>query len=166
MLRSLLAHSKIQPHKLSEDDVFFTKKALNIPEKNLPILLSKHFPYKQNDQTSETCRNKTTSQKEKLRAGTKSNETLLSDQSLSSPTHMDVSENNGTPKSSILIGVFHYKPSIVGYPYFWKHSYRIFPLPSCWWRCKRTNLGCKKRQIWSCYRCHLLFVHPKKTSLY
>ena len=31
-----------------------------------------------------------------------------------------VSKNNGTPKSSILI-VFHYKPSILGYPYFWKH---------------------------------------------
>ena len=30
----------------------------------------------------------------------------------------------GTPKSSILIGfsmVFHYKPSILGYPNFWKH---------------------------------------------
>ena len=35
--------------------------------------------------------------------------------------HVDVSENSGTPKSSILIGVFHYKPSILGYPYFWKH---------------------------------------------
>ena len=34
---------------------------------------------------------------------------------------MDVSKNRGTPKSSILIGVFHYKPSILGYPYFWKH---------------------------------------------
>ena len=32
---------------------------------------------------------------------------------------MDVSENTGTPKSSILIGVFHYKPSILGaHPYF------------------------------------------------
>jgi len=38
--------------------------------------------------------------------------------------YRDVSENNGTPKSSILIGfssfplyVFHYKPSILGYPY-------------------------------------------------
>ena len=32
----------------------------------------------------------------------------------------------GTPKSSILIGfsmVFHYKPSILGYPYFWKPPY-------------------------------------------
>ena len=27
------------------------------------------------------------------------------------------------PKSSILIGVFHYKPSILGYPYFWKHPH-------------------------------------------
>ena len=36
---------------------------------------------------------------------------------------MGVSKNNGTPKSSILIGFFHYKPSILGYPYFWKHPY-------------------------------------------
>ena len=27
------------------------------------------------------------------------------------------------PKSSILIGVLHYKPSILGYPYFWKYPY-------------------------------------------
>ena len=31
---------------------------------------------------------------------------------------MGVSKNTGTPKSSILIGVFHHKPSILGYPYF------------------------------------------------
>ena len=32
---------------------------------------------------------------------------------------MDVSENSGAPKSSILIGVFHYKPSILGcFPIF------------------------------------------------
>ena len=40
--------------------------------------------------------------------------------------HIGVSKNRGTPKSSILIGfswVFHYKPSILGYPYFWKHPY-------------------------------------------
>ena len=45
---------------------------------------------------------------------------------------MDVSENSGTPKSSILIRVFHYKPSISGYPYFWKHPYittPVFPYP-------------------------------------
>ena len=36
-----------------------------------------------------------------------------------------VSKNTGTPKSSILIGVWnHYKPSILGaHPYFWKHPY-------------------------------------------
>ena len=32
-------------------------------------------------------------------------------------TNMDVSKNSGTPKSSILMS-FHYKPSILGYPYF------------------------------------------------
>ena len=36
---------------------------------------------------------------------------------------MGVSENSGTPKSSIFNRVFHYKPSILGYPYFWKHPY-------------------------------------------
>ena len=43
---------------------------------------------------------------------------------------MDVSENSGTPKASILIGcsmVFHYKRSILGYPYFWKP-----PNNPCW----------------------------------
>ena len=34
---------------------------------------------------------------------------------------MGVSKNNGTPKSSILNRVFHHKPSILGYPYVWKH---------------------------------------------
>ena len=43
-------------------------------------------------------------------------------------TYIDVSENSDTPKSSILIGfswVFHYKPSILGYPYFWKHPHNL-----------------------------------------
>jgi len=35
---------------------------------------------------------------------------------------MDVSKNRDTPKSSSFIGVFHYKPSILGYHYSWKHS--------------------------------------------
>ena len=35
---------------------------------------------------------------------------------------MGVSKTRGTPKSSILIG-FSIKPSILGYPYFWKHPY-------------------------------------------
>ena len=34
---------------------------------------------------------------------------------------MDVSENGGTPKSSYFNRVFRYKPSILGFPYFWKH---------------------------------------------
>ena len=40
--------------------------------------------------------------------------------------HMGVSKNRGTPKSYILIyfnRVFHYKPSILGYPFFPKHPY-------------------------------------------
>ena len=39
---------------------------------------------------------------------------------------MGVSVNRGTPKSSILNHFnrgFHYKPSILGYPYFWKHPF-------------------------------------------
>ena len=34
---------------------------------------------------------------------------------------MDVSKNSGTPKSSNFNRVFHYKPSILGYPSCWKH---------------------------------------------
>ena len=45
------------------------------------------------------------------------------DQKHVSCNHMDVPENSGTPKSSTLIGFFHHKPSILGYPYFWKHPY-------------------------------------------
>ena len=40
--------------------------------------------------------------------------------------YLDVSESSGTPKSSILNQnnwVFHHKPSILGYPYFWKHPF-------------------------------------------
>ena len=42
--------------------------------------------------------------------------------------YMGVSENSGTPKSSILIG---YKPSNLGYHYFWKHLYLEFLLGKC-----------------------------------
>jgi len=38
---------------------------------------------------------------------------------------MDVSENSGTPKSSHFTRVFYYKPSILGYSYFWKHPYEV-----------------------------------------
>ena len=37
--------------------------------------------------------------------------------------YMGVSENSGTPTSSILIGFFQYKPSNLGYHYFRKHPY-------------------------------------------
>ena len=37
--------------------------------------------------------------------------------------YMGVSKNSGTPKSSIFNRDFHYKPSILGCHYFWKHPY-------------------------------------------
>ena len=43
---------------------------------------------------------------------------------------LGVSENSGVfhAKSSILIGFSIIKPSILGYPYFWKHPYMIHEL--------------------------------------
>ena len=49
---------------------------------------------------------------------------------------MGVSKSSGTPKSSILVGFSHYKPSILGYPYFWKHPY-----PCCFVRFKTAGFG-------------------------
>ena len=40
-------------------------------------------------------------------------------------SYMDVSENSGTPQIIHFNRVFHYKPSILGYPYFWKHLERV-----------------------------------------
>ena len=41
-------------------------------------------------------------------------------------THMGVSENSGfSPQIIHFNRVFHYKPSILGYPYFWKHPYTL-----------------------------------------
>ncbi len=40
--------------------------------------------------------------------------------------HLGVSKNRGTPKSSHFSRVFHYKPSILGYHYFWKHPFGWF----------------------------------------
>ena len=42
---------------------------------------------------------------------------------VNSPVDMGVSLNGGTPKSSMFNRIFHYKPSILGYPYFWKHLF-------------------------------------------
>ena len=50
-----------------------------------------------------------------------------------------VSKNRGTTKSWILIGLsmfFHYKPSILGYPYFWKHPHVCF-----WWEFEDFAVG-------------------------
>ena len=47
---------------------------------------------------------------------------------------MGISKNNGTPKSSHFNRVFQYKPSILGYHYFWKHpngSHHVFFFPEC-----------------------------------
>ena len=43
-------------------------------------------------------------------------------------THMGVSKNSGTPQIIHFNRVFHYKPSILGYPYFWKHPYIRIPI--------------------------------------
>ena len=39
--------------------------------------------------------------------------------------HMGVSWNGGTPKSSHFNRIFHYKPSILGYPHLWKPPYDV-----------------------------------------
>ena len=61
------------------------------------------------------------------------------------PTHLDVSKNSGTPKSSILIRVFHYKPSMSGgFALFSEThiSFQKFP-PRSFVIC-----GLPKHQIW------------------
>ena len=55
---------------------------------------------------------------------------------------MDVSENSDTPRSSILIGFFHYKPSILGYHYLWKHPYESTMILGNW-----KPLGFKEFQV-------------------
>ena len=39
------------------------------------------------------------------------------------PLDLDVSENSGTPKSSIFIGFSIINLPFWGYPYFWKHPF-------------------------------------------
>ncbi len=56
--------------------------------------------------------------------------------------YLGVFKNRGTPKSSILIGVFPYKPSILGYPYFWKHPRVCYEKPSnIRWIPSISNIG-------------------------
>ena len=52
-----------------------------------------------------------------------------------------VSKNSGTPKSSIFNRVFHYKPSILGYHYFWKPPNCLqLDLPNCPWQAPCTAI--------------------------
>ena len=46
---------------------------------------------------------------------------------------MDVSKNSGTSKSSHFNRVFHYKPSIFGFHYFWKHPNGVIIQPLNKW---------------------------------
>ena len=59
---------------------------------------------------------------------------------------MGVSKNNGTPKSSIFNRVFHYIPSILGYPYFWET-----PKSTDTWQCTTPKIfGAKNHWEDSC----------------
>ena len=61
--------------------------------------------------------------------------------------YTDVSENGGfSPQIIHFNMVFHYKPSILGYPYFWKHPYRY------------SNLGKKWRKSWKFSKNTLLIL--------
>ena len=56
------------------------------------------------------------------------------------PLQMGVSENRGYPQIIHFNRVFHYKPSILGYPYFWKHPnlptncVSLSPVGVCFWK--------------------------------
>ena len=61
------------------------------------------------------------------------------------------------PKSSIFNRVFHYKPSILRYPYFWKHPHLCFFLKMSWiWLLhvlldpRGCRCGCWKDAGWLC----------------
>ena len=90
--------------------------------------------------------------------------------------HMGVSKNRGTPKSSHFNRRFHYKPSILGYPYFWKHPYPnkqpdFFPV--AWFfkdKWEVCFLGCKSSSQWSkqTLRCWkgVSFIPNSTSSIY
>ena len=63
---------------------------------------------------------------------------------------MDVSEKSGTPKSSIFHRVFHYKPSILGYPYFWKHPNDVPQAPNsvAFWHVLFLSMAVLKESSW------------------
>ena len=54
------------------------------------------------------------------------------------------SENNGTPKSSIFLWFSIINPSILGYPYFWKHPNLQLAISSTSWQFLRLDkTSCK-----------------------
>ena len=68
-------------------------------------------------------------------------------------TYMGVSENNGTSKSSILNRVFHYKPSILRYPYFWKNPYKkvLWLFQAFGWNSSFTDLLVRLKVTATCW---------------
>ena len=59
---------------------------------------------------------------------------------------MDVSENSGiSPQIIHFNRVFHYKPSILRYPYFWKHPYMV-KIHSC--EIQTMNMLLRRENEW------------------
>ena len=70
-------------------------------------------------------------------------------------------KRGGPPKSSIFNRVFHYKPSILGYHYFWKHPFGghvfTFKKGSCFHsgtRTRRIAVPGTPGQLQPCHRDH------------
>ena len=63
---------------------------------------------------------------------------------------MEISWNRGTFKSSTFNGIYHYKPSIWGYPHLWKPPYyqkMVQTLRYCFIHRLRSDISCaQKRQ--------------------
>ena len=65
--------------------------------------------------------------------------------------HMDVSENSGTTKIIHFNRVFHYKPSILGNPYFLETPISLGSLD--WerlWNSLESTRGVKRVTVWRC----------------
>ena len=66
--------------------------------------------------------------------------------------YLSVSKNRGSPKSSTFDRVFHYKSSILGYPYFWKHPFECTVTWTCNFcqspACKAQVQRASERQFW------------------
>ena len=60
-----------------------------------------------------------------------------------------VSKNRGYPQIIHFDRVFHYKPSILGYPYFWKHPFAVF---------SKTSVSCSQMKVLQAFQPWLHFV--------